>query len=81
MAVGAADPRQRRRRSRGRLVAAGGRDRAAAAEAFQLVRSVGARDHRVAQLVFRQTLAVAALERVRRTPCEKKRTKKKKKNR
>lgn len=75
--VGAADPGQRRRRRRRRvsdrpfrrLVAANGDG--PAAQAFQFVRLVRARDHGVAQLVLGQTLAAAAaLERVRRTSCE-----------
>lgn len=52
--VSAADPGQRLRGTRaGRPVADGHRCTAAAAQAFQLVRFVGARHDRVAQLVLR----------------------------
>lgn len=50
--VGAADPGQRLGGARGGCPVADGHRRAAAAQAFQLVRFVGARHHRVAQLVL-----------------------------
>lgn len=74
--VSAADPGQRRwqrrRRVRDRpfprLVAADGDG--PTAQTFQFVRLVRARYRGVAQLVLGQTLAAAALERIRRTSCD-----------
>lgn len=68
--VSAANPRQRRRWPRGgRPVADCHRRTTATAKAFQLVRLVRARDNGVTQLVLGQTMAVSALESVRRTSC------------
>lgn len=67
--VSASDTGQRWRTD-DRFVANRHRRSAAAAQAFQLVRFIRARDHSVAQFVLGQTLTIAALKRVRRTSCK-----------
>lgn len=72
MTISAPDPSQRRRRlwrAQDCPIADGHHGRTTTAQALQLVRFIRARDHSVAQFVFRQTLSVTALERIRWTPC------------